>query len=426
MLSLGDVDLLLTGKSYQTVLDITGRFTSLTGWLSGNDYTVVAENCRVKSIIAGAAEDVAGNVTGTVNLLAAASPCNIYGGGNNVNVSGKIDLALTGGGYTGIIYGGSRAYAKFVTVHDVAVSVGGIVHSDNQKLIAAGKGNSAWIVGGGVADNGQTLTAGAVNITLDGANIVRVVGGAQAQNAGSLATAASVNITVRNSTLAGDLFGGGYAYNGGTSVVSGGTFITIDTTAANVTVMGNIYGGGANPSYYSKGGSTLVEGGSTVTFTGLGEKLTVGTVSGDGMIAGTVAGIRTLEFRDFHGEFSANVKNFDLLKFAGTSEITAGPGYRANTFKFDLTGRDSGYRDTAVIQDAAAFTFADGDKLLKIELGATSGNYDLMAVDDAAMLDGLKVELFKKDALLCSFNYGETKDGYALEFADGMLSLTRG
>ncbi|MDD4818351.1 MAG: Ig-like domain-containing protein [Victivallaceae bacterium] len=404
----------------------TLKFTDFYGKTNDDgDCSLNANGIRVKEIIASAQSDVAGNITALIALNANASPCNIYGGGNNVNVGGKIAMTVSTGGYSGVVYGGSRAYAKNVTVHDIAVSVGGIVHSDNQKLIAAGKGNSAWIVGGGVADNAQTLTAGAVNITLDGANVIRVVGGAQAQNAGSTATVESVNITVRNSTLAGDLFGGGYAYNGGTSVVSGGTFITIDTTAANVTVMGNIYGGGANPSYYSKGGSTPVNGGSTVTFTGLGEKLTVGTVSGDGMIAGMVSGVRTLEFRDFFGEISANVKNFDLLKFAGTSEITAGPGYGANTFKFDLTGRDASYQDVAFIQNASAFTFADGDKLLQVELGATSGNYDLMAVDDAAMLDGLKVELFKNDALLCSFNYGETKDGYALAFNNGMLSVTQ-
>ncbi|MDD4817921.1 MAG: hypothetical protein PHI85_08135 [Victivallaceae bacterium] len=406
-------------------IEVVGKYDTLYGKVAYGNANLNAYYCRVKSIIAASETDITGNAVSEVDLLAQASPCNVYGGGNNVNVGGNIDLALTGGGYSGIVYGGSRAYAKNVTVHDIAVSVGGIVHSDNQKLIAAGKGNSAWIVGGGVADNAQTLTAGAVNITLDGANVVRVVGGAQAQNAGSTATVESVNITVRNSTLAGDLFGGGYAYNGGTSVVSGGTFITIDTTAANVTVMGNIYGGGANPSYYSKGGSTPVNGGSTVTFTGLGEKLTVGTVSGDGMIAGMVSGVRTLEFRDFFGEISANVKNFDLLKFAGTSEITAGPGYEAGTFKFDLTGRDASYQGVAFIQDASAFTFADGDKLLQVELGASSGNYDLMAVDDEYMLDGLKVELFKNDALLCSFNYGETKDGYALEFANGMLSLAQ-
>ncbi|MDD4817143.1 MAG: hypothetical protein PHI85_04140 [Victivallaceae bacterium] len=422
----GNTSVEVAGDDFIIASVAPGKYETLYGSVNGGNAELLVDSSRVKSIIAGAEVDVAGNVNASVGLLAAASPCNVYGGGNNVNVGGNIDLALTGGGYSGVVYGGSRAYAKTVAVHDIAVSVGGIVHSDNQKLIAAGKGNSAWIVGGGIADNGQTLTVGAVNITLDGANIVRVVGGAQAQNAGSTATAASVNITVRNSTLAGDLFGGGYAYNGGTSVVYGGTAVTIDTTAANVTVMGNIYSGGANPSYYSKGGSTLVQGGSTVTFTGLGEKLTVGTVSGDGMIAGMVSGVRTLEFRDFYGEFSANVKNFDLLKFAGTSEITAGPGYGANTFKFDLTGRDASYQGVAFIQDAAAFTFADGDKLLQVELGATSGSYDLMAVEDEYMLDGLKVELFKNDALLCSFNYGETKDGYSLAYSNGILALMKG
>ncbi|MDD4816842.1 MAG: hypothetical protein PHI85_02600 [Victivallaceae bacterium] len=392
-------------------LDILAKLDTATGKSNAaGDVSLLLQNTKVRSLIAASSADVSGNAATGLELVES-STCNIYGGGNNVNVGGDIKLSVKSGGYTGVIYGGSRAYAKTVAVHDIAISVGGIVHSDNHKLIAAGKGNSAWIVGGGVADNGQTLTAGAVNITIDGANIVRVVGGAQAQNAGSTATAASVNITVRNSTVAGDLFGGGYAYNGGTSVVSGTTAVTIDTTAANVTVMGNIYGGGANPSYYSRGGSTPVNGGSTVTFTGLGEKLTVGTVSGDGMIAGTVTGTRTLKFKAFSGEFSANIENFDAAVFAGSSSVVYSGNYEFNTMTIEYGSFADG------------FVFADGDRMLKIETGDSTAGFDLMTVDDISTLDGLKIEVYKNDALLCAFDYGSGVSGYSAEVKNGVLSL---
>ncbi len=255
------------------------------------------------------------------------------------------------------------------------------------------------------------MTAGEVAISIDGANIVRVVGGAQAQNAGAAATVDSTSITIKNSVISGDVFCGGYAYNGGNSVVTGDTRMTIDTSTTAVTVMGNIYGGGVNPLHTQKGGSTVVKGGSNIVFTGLGENLTVGTVSGDGTIAGTVVGVRTLEFDNFSGEFSANLKNFDAVVFSGSSNVTYGGGFEFSTMKVEYGSFAEG------------FSFADGDKLLKVEVADSTSGFDLMAVDDDATLDGLQIEVYKNDALLCSFEYGQSKDGYSVEANNGILSL---
>ncbi len=386
------------------------KFTDFFGTVdaSGN-CSLNAKGIRVKGIIAAAKTDIAGGVSAFVALNAEASPCNVYGGGNDVSVGGAIALTISAGGYTGVIYGGSRAVSKSVAIHDVNLTINTIAQSDNQKLIAAGKGTSAWVVGGGTAV-GEMLTANDIAISVNGATISRVVGGAQAQNSGVTATVKSVKISIENSTIASDIFGGGYAYDGGVSTVLGDTEIKISTSSV-VTVLGNIYGGGANPAHSIKGGASLVKGDSTITFTGLGENLTLGTVSGDGVITGTVSGMRTLAFDNFNGEFSANLKNFDAVSFSGSSNVTYGGDFEFSTIKVEYGSYAEG------------FGFADGDKLLKIEVANSTSGFDLMAVDDTATLDGLQIEIYNNDALLCSFEYGQSKNGYSIEEKNGVLSL---
>ena len=421
VLSLNQTVALANGSyTYRTegnsmILDVTGKFDSVCGQ-SGTSSTLKVSDCRVKSIIAGASGDVTGSVTASIELAAEASPCNIYGGGNNANVGGKISLSLTGGGYTGTIYGGSRAYQKTISTGDVAIAVGAIVQTNNVKILKSGE--SAWVVGGGTAYDG-TLKAGTVSITIDGASLVHVVGGAQAQAAGTAATVASTAITIRNAAISGDVFGGGYAYDHAESTVLGDVSMTFDASNSKmVTVQGTIYGGGANPSHPSMGGSSVVEGDATITFTGSGDYLAVSTVSGDGKVAGTVLGVKTLSFENFTGDFLGVIQSFDVVSFSGNTAMDYSGGYAASTIAFDLTGR------TELEAFADGFSFVDGgDNLLKIELGATTGSYDLLTCDDFDALEGLKVELYKQGALYASFDYGDSAKGYTVGERNGCLAL---
>lgn len=215
----------------------SGKFDVLTGAVTNGNAVLKVSNSRVKSMISAADSDISGDAVSTVSLQETPSPCNIYGGGNNVGVGGSITLAISGGGYSGIIYGGSRAYNTAVSTHDANVEISGAVHIDNQKLIAAGKGNSAWTVGGGAAVAGGSISTGNITISAHDSKLSRLVGGAQAQGSGSTAQVQSTELIISGAiTVSGDVYGGGYAYDGGVSEVSGDTLIRV----SDANILGNI------------------------------------------------------------------------------------------------------------------------------------------------------------------------------------------
>ncbi|MGE4300110.1 MAG: hypothetical protein AB7F40_00755 [Victivallaceae bacterium] len=402
----------------EVVLSISGKFYECIGHAVNDDYLLIAENCTVSSVIYGvsSATKVSGNADATISLTGDSNTCNIYGGGLNSNVDGTITMEISSGNYTGIIYGGSYSYMHETTTGDIDCNVGSIIQTNNMKILKSGE--SAWVVGGGRAFVG-TLNAGNVIITIDGAKLVHLVGGAESLSENTTATVASTSITISNSTISGDLFGGGYAYSYGKSVVSGDVSITIDTSDNNLTtVQGIIFAGGANPSHSSQGGSSIVEGDATITFTGSGDYLSVGTISGDGKVEGTVYGIKTLSFDDFTGTFLATVKNFDILSFSGDTVMQYVGDYTASTIVFDLTDRSS------VEYFVDGFGFTDGDdNLLQIELGDSTGSYDLMTCENEDILEGVQVELYKDGTLYASFDYGDSAKGYTVEVVDGILAL---
>jgi len=225
---------------------IYGKYNSIGGRVEGSDDSVLTvSNCRVRSMIAGARQDVLGNVVMKLSLVEQ-SPCNIYGGGNGFSVSGSVFLTINSGKLIGMVYGGSRGVGENVSVGDVNITVSGIEHADNPKLLSVG--NSAWLLGGGAAFSGGISAAGNVNISVTDATVGRLVGGGQAQDSSSMASVVSVNISVRNCSVSGDIYGGGYATNDGYSEVETDTNISLYADEDNfLYVYGTIYGGGANP-----------------------------------------------------------------------------------------------------------------------------------------------------------------------------------
>ncbi|MEA4862519.1 MAG: hypothetical protein AB7F40_06355 [Victivallaceae bacterium] len=73
---------------------------------------------------------------------------------------------------------------------------------------------------------------------------------------------------------------------------------------------------------------------------------------------------------------------------------------------------------------ADGFSFTDGgDNLLKIELGDSTGSYDLMTCGDEDVLEGLQIELYKDGTLYANFEYGDSAKGYTVKVDDGVLAL---
>ncbi|MDD4817860.1 MAG: hypothetical protein PHI85_07815 [Victivallaceae bacterium] len=423
--SVGEVTYTYTVDGRNLRLDIYGKFIRLSGRATGVDSVLYAENCRVKSMLTGAAENVEGSVYAVVKL-SDLNPCNIYGGGNGVSVGGAVWLTLGSGGYSGIIYGGSRSgdNASAVKVGGaVNVTVGAVTHDDNLKMLLTGQ-HSAWLVGGGVALNGGAAeVVGNVNISIVGATrLARVVAGAQAQNAGSRATVAATTLYIAKSVIVSDVYGGGYAYDGGESTVTGSTALKIDTTEGSVSVHGNIYAGGANPSHSTRGGSSTVGGGTLTVFSGSGDRLNVGVVSGDGRVAGTVSGHRVLDFEDFTGEFSGTAINFDDLVFGGKTEAVLNCPLSLGSLCFDLTKRENLDASAfARLDDLSFYDTAVVKLIVDIEDFNSAGDRMLLDIDNTGVFDGATVELWSYDGgKLAGFGIDE-----AVAFAAGELRLTR-
>ncbi len=215
---------------------------------------------------------------------------NLFGGAENVALAG--DAALTiesafGNKFTGFVFGGSH------------VTTGSVDDS--------GRSSSLTIDGG--AYSGGYLA-----------------GGAYAQGGSIVMDSSSLTVTNSADTklLAnGRLVGGGVAQGAGASITQQSASITIDSSNADAEMLylrGDIYAGGIQLS----GGSVSVNE-TSVTFTGLGEKLSfTSRVSGGvyGQAVGTFAGESTLVFDDFTGEFQGLIQDFDTMKFTGDSVVT--------------------------------------------------------------------------------------------------------
>ena len=96
--------------------------------------------------------------------------------------------------------------------------------------------------------------------------------------------------------------------------------------------------------------------------------------------------------------------------------------YEFSTFTFDLGSRDA----DAEMFASGGFDFAGGDKLLRIENAVNqSAVFDLMALDDTFDLSGLRIEVYGSgSALLASFDYGGSMNGFKVNADGGILSLS--
>ncbi|MEA4862271.1 MAG: hypothetical protein AB7F40_12200 [Victivallaceae bacterium] len=422
VISVDGTTYMLRNDADDLVLFVYSTAKTVTGEISGGNAELSIRGANISQLVTGASQNVTGDVSVSLELVLE-NTCNIYGGGCNVSVGGTISLYAGPGGsslganrYTGTIYGGSRAYSGDVSTGDINMTVSNIIHVDNVRMLKYGQ--TAWLVGGGCAYDG-VLAAGDVTVSVTGGILTNVIGGAQAQGAGSVGTVASTSITISNTVIIGDVYGGGYAYDSATSVVTGDVAVVLDSVIYT-TAGRSIYAGGANPSYTSLGGSSVVNGNASITFRGVLDAV-LSVVSGDGKVAGTVLGTKSLHFDDCVGTIDATIQNFDEIAFAGNSEISHSGVAEALTFMFDVSGRDD-----SQAAFASGFSFGDGDSLLKVELGDTEGGFDLMKwLGGETVTPELQVELYREGVLYGTFDAGGEYEGYGVTINNrGNLALT--
>ena len=223
----------------------------------------------------------------------------------------------------------------------------------------------------------------------------------------------------------GNVYGGGWAQNGGTSTVTGEVSITVDGNA----VVNNVYGGG---SYSANSGGATSVGSVNITVAGgniannifAGGQGEYSTVAGDVNVtftgsndcacsvygyvvrpSATAGGDKTLSFADYAGTLSGDIGGFDVIAFSGDTAATlSGANIDNGEWEFDFTARTLG-ADTAALTLSGG-TFADDALTLKLADGSAPAVWSIAAgLADTAV----------------GFDYEVCVGDVELEFADGKV-----
>ena len=447
---------------------VSGQLTALMGGADGASYSVNGVNLNlgasasVSLVYGGGRGDVNGDVT--INIASTSGTIGgVYGGSvlltsqtDNVTISGDVTLNIIEGNFSDDIVGGGRvngssAGGTGTQIIDGLITVnvsGGDFLGDNSVY------GGGFAVGHGIAESDIEARSG-VAINWNGGEIAGatagrgIFGGAFAAD-NAIANVYGVTIDVA-SGIVGNIFGGGWAQNGGVSNVVGDVNITVEGGS-----IANIYGGGAHAKEHQtaltsvsgnvnitvSGGTVekifaggqvindVVQGNATVTVSGTAQ---VDYLSGNGyQDAETVAGISTLVFADYAQSFGGTITGFDKVTFSGSTAMTfAGGAARVESSISSWSYVLSGAATTGVITtwESVSDTFAGDTVAVELCSGDYGLSWNLAVVDDAAAfgettfdlyLDG---NLYAADFQLGGTVVGSVFDGYSLYFDEADKTL---
>ena len=183
-----------------------------------------------------------------------------------------------------------------------------------------------------------------VDITVTGGKMGNVYGGGWAQNGGTSTVTGAVNITIAGDAEINNVFGGGsYSVNGNQGETSVGS---VSITVSGGSIANNIFAGGQKE-------FSTVAGDVSVIFTGSNDYAC--NVYGYVIpVSATEAGDKTLAFVNYTGILSGDIGGFDGIVFTGDTATTLrGATIGNDDWTFDYAGRTL---DAA----AAMVTFAEG------------------------------------------------------------------
>ncbi len=411
-----------------TIKNIAGG-AGLGGSVAGVMFTVADGMSITGAVYAGGMGDVTGKTETLIeggtfggNIFAGAL-CN-YVANTTATNTGAINLTVDGGTFANNLYAGAAVKAGAAT---------SVVHTAGDITVKLNDGEATksnfCLYGGGYAVGtaaGKTVyTAGNVDIAINGGSWGQylsgrgIFGGVYADKVA--ASVEDVTISVTGGKM-GNIYGGGWAQNGGNSTV-GDVTITI-AGDANVA---NVFGGGSYSS--TSGGATSVgsvtirvSGGSiannifaagqnefstvtgdvSVTFTGANDYSC--NVYGYGVqSSATNANDKTLAFDGFTGTLSGAVGGFDAIGFTGNTATTLAGAIDNTDWTFDYTARTL---DTAALTLNGG-TFAGDDLTLKLAASAAPADWNIAAgLADTAV----------------GFDYAVYIGDTALEFTDGKVA----
>lgn len=324
---------------------------------------------------------------------------NDFTGSLSNDVLGDTSLTITGGTYEAAVLGGGSAKAgqgeDVSTKRDVSADVkgtarvnvtGGTINTMDHNSGLDGFGIPASVVGGGVAysksmvtTNKVEATVGNVDMTIAGKGVKLsgdIYAGGFAHGAKTAVSVNSTRLTIADATLGAadsqvNVFAGGYAAQGATSTVK-----TSEVTIANSKIFGNVYGGGNKADAQS---NVTVES-SVITLDGADVTGTVSTESfepsvnaalmrlaeadtgaGDAEANKTQRTINLINSKMGTLQISAKQDTETSLYLEGSNTVGAITGGKASEIVFDGTGTPAGEAILTLTKEGASFDMS-GDK----------------------------------------------------------------
>lgn len=391
--TVGSTNLVLKAGTFKSNVIAGGKSNDYTGGLSSDvlgdtSLTITGGTYEAAVLGGGSAKAGQGEDVSTKRVVSA-------------DVKGTARVNVTGGTLNGIV-GGGLSYIYFdnltdatvkTAVENVSVNItGGTIKSMNHNSGLDGFGIPATIVGGGVAYSANTkpnskaeASVGTVDMTIAGKGVKLsgdIYAGGFAKGVNASSSVNGTRLTIADATLGAaatestaastvNVFAGGYAANGATSTVK-----TSEVTIANSKIFGNVYGGGNKADAQS---NVTVEN-SVITLDGADVTGIVSTESFESSVnaalmrlaeADTGAGdaeanktqrtINLINSKMGTLQISAKQDTETSLYLEGSNTVGAITGGKASEIVFDGTGTPAGEAILTLTTEDATFDMS-GDK----------------------------------------------------------------
>ena len=391
--TVGSTNLILKAGTFKSNVIAGGKSNDYTGGLSSDvlgdtSLTITGGTYEAAVLGGGSAKAGQGEDVSTKRVVSA-------------DVKGTARVNVTGGTLNGIV-GGGLSYIYFdnltdatvkTAVENVSVNItGGTIESMNHNSGLDGFGIPATIVGGGGAYSANTkpnskaeASVGTVDMTIAGKGVKLsgdIYAGGFAKGVNASSSVNGTRLTIADATLGAaatestaastvNVFAGGYAANGATSTVK-----TSEVTIANSKIFGNVYGGGNKADAQS---NVTVEN-SVITLDGADVTGIVSTESfepsvnaalmrlaeadtgaGDAEANKTQRTINLINSKMGTLQISAKQDTETSLYLEGSNTVGAITGGQASEIVFDGTGTPAGEAILTLTKEGASFDMS-GDK----------------------------------------------------------------
>lgn len=391
--TVGSTNLVLKAGTFKSNVIAGGKSNDFTGGLSSDvlgDTSLTITGGTYEAAVLGAGSAKAGQADADNKRVVSAN----VKGTARVNVTGGTLNGIVGGGLS-YVYGTLNDATISTDVKNVAINItGGTIGSVNHESGLDKFAIPATVVGGGVAyvkadlDNNTVpvkATVGSVDMTIAGKDVKLsgdIYAGGFAQGAKTTASVEGTRLTIADATLGAaatdgakastvNVFAGGYAAKGATSTVK-----TSEVTIVNSKIFGNVYGGGnktGDKSTVTVDNSVITLDGAEVTGLVTTESLesaanaaimllAEGDAStGDAEAKKTQRTINLINSKMGTLEISAKQDTETTLYLEGSNTVGEMTGSQASEIVFDGTGTPAGGAILTLTKDGASFDMS-GDK----------------------------------------------------------------